>query len=108
MRTVVKGVIVRGECAFECSSLALNDCESLSGGKVRLRELGWWGVPCILISYIANAAVFGDIYGKGFMVSEFDLTHASDRQLTNYRRTGTGFILQYYNLLPNLTVLENV
>ena len=42
------------------------------------------------------------------MVSEFDLTHASDCQLINYWCTGTGFILRYYNLLPNLKVWENV
>lgn len=42
------------------------------------------------------------------MVNGRDLVHASDRQLTDYRRTGTGFVFQYYNLVPNLTALENV
>jgi len=37
-----------------------------------------------------------------------DLTHASDRELTLYRRTQIGFIFQFYNLIPTLTALENV
>lgn len=37
-----------------------------------------------------------------------DLTHASDRELTFYRRTQVGFIFQFYNLIPTLTALENV
>lgn len=30
------------------------------------------------------------------------------RQLTNYRRHKVGFVFQFYNLIPNLTALENV
>ena len=30
------------------------------------------------------------------------------RQLTNYRRHDVGFVFQFYNLVPNLTALENV
>lgn len=30
------------------------------------------------------------------------------KQLTNYRRTEIGFVFQFYNLMPNLTALENV
>jgi len=37
-----------------------------------------------------------------------DLTKASDRVLTLYRRNEVGFIFQFYNLLPTLTALENV
>ena len=29
-------------------------------------------------------------------------------QLTEYRRTDVGFVFQFYNLMPNLTALENV
>ncbi|ADL08594.1 ABC transporter ATP-binding protein [Thermosediminibacter oceani] len=35
--------------------------------------------------------------------------HSSDgKQLTSYRRNEVGFVFQFYNLLPNLTALENV
>ncbi len=32
----------------------------------------------------------------------------SERELTGYRRTKIGFVFQFYNLVPNLTALENV
>jgi len=37
-----------------------------------------------------------------------NLSDASDRELTLYRRTRVGFIFQFYNLIPTLTALENV
>lgn len=37
-----------------------------------------------------------------------DLTEASERQMTLYRRNEIGFIFQFYNLIPTLTALENV
>lgn len=32
----------------------------------------------------------------------------NDHELTNYRRDKIGFVFQFYNLIPSLTVLENV
>ncbi len=37
-----------------------------------------------------------------------ELTKASDRQLTEYRRSHVGFVFQFYNLIPSLTTRENV
>ena len=37
-----------------------------------------------------------------------DFSHPSDAELTGYRREYIGFIFQAYNLMPNLTALENV
>ena len=39
---------------------------------------------------------------------ETDLTHATQDQLTRYRRDSVGFIFQFYNLIPSLTARENV
>jgi putative ABC transport system ATP-binding protein len=37
-----------------------------------------------------------------------DITRASDRELTSYRRQHVGFVFQFYNLIPRLTARENV
>ena len=37
-----------------------------------------------------------------------NITRMSDRKLINYRRNKIGFVFQNYNLVPNLTALENV
>jgi putative ABC transport system ATP-binding protein len=39
---------------------------------------------------------------------DHDLTRASDRELTRYRREHVGFVFQFYNLIPSLTARENV
>jgi len=39
---------------------------------------------------------------------DHDLTTASERALTAYRRDHVGFVFQFYNLIPSLTALENV
>lgn len=45
----------------------------------------------------------GTIELDGRLVSVLD-----KKQLTQYRRTEVGFVFQFYNLMPNLTALENV
>ena len=37
-----------------------------------------------------------------------DITSYNSRKLTGYRREDIGFVFQFYNLVPNLTALENV
>ena len=37
-----------------------------------------------------------------------DISSYTPRQLTSYRRHDIGFVFQFYNLVPNLTALENV
>lgn len=36
------------------------------------------------------------------------LSGANQRQLTTFRRNKIGFVFQFYNLIPNLTAIENV
>ncbi len=45
----------------------------------------------------------GRVFLDGAEVSAF-----TKRQLTAYRRQDVGFVFQFYNLIPNLTALENV
>ncbi len=42
------------------------------------------------------------------LVDGRDIAKYSQRQLTGYRRNDIGFVFQFYNLVPNLTALENV
>jgi putative ABC transport system ATP-binding protein len=42
------------------------------------------------------------------MIDNMDIATFNDRQLTNYRRHDVGFVFQFYNLIPNLSTLENV
>ena len=50
-----------------------------------------------------DTATEGDVYVDGSNIAEYN-----NRQLTAYRRDDIGFVLQLYNLVPNLTALENV
>lgn len=45
----------------------------------------------------------GSIFVHGNDIAKYD-----KRKLTQYRRDSIGFVFQFYNLMPNLTALENV
>lgn len=45
----------------------------------------------------------GEIWVEGKNIAGY-----SDKELTFYRRKKIGFVFQFYNLMPNLTALENV
>ncbi|MDO5724807.1 MAG: ABC transporter ATP-binding protein [Tissierellia bacterium] len=42
------------------------------------------------------------------LVDGIDISQFNDKELTKYRRLDVGFVFQFYNLVPNLTALENV
>ena len=50
-----------------------------------------------------DSVTSGQIIVNGNHVESF-----SDNQLTEYRAKNVGFIFQFYNLIPNLTAIENV
>ena len=45
----------------------------------------------------------GEIWVEGRNIAEY-----TDKELTLYRKKSIGFVFQFYNLMPNLTALENV
>jgi putative ABC transport system ATP-binding protein len=63
-----------------------------SGKTTLLNQLGGLDIPT------AGTLRYRDV----------DLTHATEEQLTSYRRESVGFIFQFYNLIPSLTARENV
>ena len=42
------------------------------------------------------------------IVDRIEVSKLNDDQLTEYRREAVGFVFQFYNLVPNLTVRENI
>lgn len=42
------------------------------------------------------------------IVDGIEINHLNDNKLTDYRRGDIGFVFQFYNLVPNLTVAENI
>jgi putative ABC transport system ATP-binding protein len=50
-----------------------------------------------------------DVPSSGHLrFADHDLSGASEAELTRYRREHVGFVFQFYNLIPSLTVRENV
>ena len=41
-------------------------------------------------------------------IGNIDISNMNEKQLTYYRRKQLGFVFQFYNLVPNLTVRENI
>ena len=50
-----------------------------------------------------DTATSGKVWVDGKNIAKYN-----NRQLTSYRRDDIGFVFQFYNLVPNLTALENV
>ena len=50
-----------------------------------------------------------DTVTKGHVIiDKKDISHFKPRELTKYRREDIGFVFQFYNLVQNLTAIENV
>ena len=46
--------------------------------------------------------------GGSIIIDGKDIARFSAKELSEYRRDYLGFVFQFYNLVPNLTVLENI
>lgn len=50
-----------------------------------------------------------DVASTGqIIINDKDISKFNSKQLTNYRRHDVGFVFQFYNLMPQLTALDNV
>ena len=80
------------------------DLEVLDGEVVVLLGPSGSGKSTLLnIMGGLDQATSGTLFFK-----DIELTKLGDRGLTTYRREHVGFVFQFYNLIPSLTVLENV
>ena len=57
----------------------------------------------VLLSGGLDSATSGEVFYR-----DHDLVHATEAQLTRFRREHVGFVFQFYNLIPSLTAGENV
>ena len=90
----------------EISSWALKDVSlSMDEGRITV-ILGPSGSGKSTLLNVLGGIDFVD---KGnLIIDNMDITLFNNSQLTEYRREKVGFVFQFYNLIPNLTVYENV
>ena len=68
-----------------------------------------WGRPVAEKSTLLNILGGLDTPTTGTVLYRGgELTLATERELTSYRRNHVGFVFQFYNLIPSLTARENV
>ena len=86
--------------------------EVLKGADMKLKKgemgviLGPSGSGKSTLMNILGGIDRGD--GGAVLVDGVEINHLKDDKLTEYRREEIGFIFQFYNLVPNLTVGENI
>ena len=85
--------------AIEDVSFDLNEGELV----VILGESGAGKTTLLNLLGGMDTATSGEIDLDGENIAAFN-----KKQLTDYRRHDVGFVFQFYNLMPNLTALENV
>lgn len=49
-----------------------------------------------------------EVTSGNVIVDGIDITKMKEKQLINYRRNDIGFVFQFYNLVQNLTAIENI
>ena len=50
-----------------------------------------------------------DVLSKGHIIVDGeDISSYNDKKLTFFRRNSIGFVFQFYNLMPNLTAIDNI
>ena len=98
--------VVKEYTSGEIKIRALNDASfSVKKGElaVILGSSGAGKTTALNILGGMDTPTSGAVWVDGKNISKY-----KKKQLTGYRRTDIGFVFQFYNLVPNLTALENV
>ena len=101
---------------------ARNLCKTYQTGEVQVRALHDVNLDIVRGEFVVLLGASGS--GKSTLLnilggldvptsgevrfSDHALSGASESELTTYRREHVGFVFQFYNLIPSLTVRENV
>ncbi len=105
-------VLIKGENVYKTYHMGDNEIHALDGIDFEIYEgeflviLGPSGSGKSTFLNVLGGmdkVSSGEIYYKGEALHD-----ASRRRLSMYRRDAVGFIFQFYNLMPNLTAIENV
>lgn len=103
--------------------LQINNLEKFYGEKDnRVQVLKWLstgigkGEICVLLgpsgsgkSTLLNIIGGIESYDKGeIIINDAAMSAMNEKQMTLYRREHLGYVFQFYNLIPNLTVKENI
>ena len=89
-----------------------NEIHALDGISFKVEK----GELCVIVGHsgagkttLLNILGGMDTASSGKVIlDKKDITLLTPRQLTGYRRNDVGFVFQFYNLVQNLTALENV
>ena len=104
--------VIEADDVWKVYKRGKTDVEALRGVSFRVREgeiVAIMGPSGCGKTTLLNMVGGLDTPTKGSIrVNEIELSSLGESKLTKFRRENIGFVFQFYNLLPNLTALENV
>ena len=105
---------VRGEVAFDHVSFHYQDDDAEVIHNLNMTVRPGQSIALVGPSGAGKTTVLNLLGGMDkatsgrIIVGDKEITGLRSPQLTEYRRHDVGFVFQFYNLMPNLTALENV
>ncbi len=104
--------VIEADDVWKVYKRGKTDVDALRGVSFRVREgeiVAIMGPSGCGKTTLLNIIGGLDTPTKGnIRVNEIELSSLGESKLTKFRRENIGFVFQFYNLLPNLTALENV
>jgi len=104
--------VIEADDVWKVYQRGKTDVEALRGVSFQVREgeiLAIMGPSGCGKTTLLNIIGGLDKPTKGnIRVNDIELSSLGESKLTKFRRENIGFVFQFYNLLPNLTALENV